>query len=539
MALLCLVAVLACARPAMTAPLTETIEGTPPAIAQTGAPPPNSAPVPLDEVTIMARRLEAVGAAIEPQIGASIYTVTGQAIETQPGGANNTVNQVLLQTPGVTQDAQSAGGIHVRNEMQPLEFRINGIALPAGLSLFGQGLSPRFANSFKLITGALPAEYGLSTSGIVDIQTKNGLFDPGGSVALYGGSNETLHPSAEYGGSLGGYNYYVAGDLVGTNRGIDAVTANSTQIHDHSSQRHAFAYLDKIIDGENRVTAIVGLFDDRFEIPNNPSTPAFPGIAFLNGAPVSAFNPALLDARQTETSRLAVLSYLYSGPAVDYRVSAFTKYSTLDFRHDPSLADIAFNAVAQNASLKSFADGVQVDASGKIAAGHTLRSGLLFVGERFTSETVSSLLVQDGTGGAGGPTFGSAPGTSIPSRIFGRIGKTGRIYSGWLQDEWKLMPNLTVNYGGRFDVVDQFVTGNQISPRLNLVWEATPTTVLHAGYANLFTPPPFQLAPPGNLIQFNNFNGTGLTTSAATPSALNDPLKIERANLFDLSLIPI
>ncbi len=36
------------------------------------------------------------------------------------------------------------------------------------------------------------------------------------------------------------------------------------------------------------------------------------------------------------------------------------------------------------------------------------------------------------------------------------------------------------------------------------------------------------------MVQLNNFNGTGLTTSGATPSTLNDPLKIERANLFDV-----
>ena len=59
----------------------------------------------------MAKRLEAARAAIEPQIGASTHTVNSQAIETQSGGANNPLNQVLLQAPGVSQDAESAGGI--------------------------------------------------------------------------------------------------------------------------------------------------------------------------------------------------------------------------------------------------------------------------------------------------------------------------------------------------------------------------------------------------------------------------------------------
>ncbi len=282
------------------------------------------------------------------------------------------------------------------------------------------------------------------------------------------------------------------------------------------------------------MTAIAGLFNGRFEIPNNPATPTFSGITFLDGVPVSTFNPAQLDERQNETSQFGVLSYLHSGADVDFRISAFTKYSTLHFRRDPSVADIAFNGISQNALLKSFANGIQVDASGKIGADHTLRSGLLATGERFTSQTVSSVLVQDGTDDFGNPTFGSTPATSIPSEVFASIARTGWTYSGWLQDEWKVTPELTVNYGGRFDVVSQFVVGSQVSPRLNAVWQATPTTVLHAGYANLFTPPPFQIGPPENLVQLNNFNGTGLTTSGATPSTVNDPLKIERANLFDV-----
>ena len=75
-----------------------------------------------------------------------------------------------------------------------------------------------------MTTGALPAEYGLSTTGVIDIQTKSGLFALGGFGSMYGGGYSTLQPSGEYGGSFDGYNYYVSGDFLSTNHGSDRAT---------------------------------------------------------------------------------------------------------------------------------------------------------------------------------------------------------------------------------------------------------------------------------------------------------------------------
>ena len=110
--------------------------------------------------------------------------------------------------PGVAQD--SFGQLHIRGEHNALQYRLNGIILPEGISVFGQTLDPRLAESVKLIDGALPAEYGLDTGGIVDIQTKSGVFDTGGHVSMYGGSHNTLQPSFDYGGSSGHFNYFVS-----------------------------------------------------------------------------------------------------------------------------------------------------------------------------------------------------------------------------------------------------------------------------------------------------------------------------------------
>src|SRR5215471_11588288 len=109
----------------------------------------------LDPMVVTAPRLEDARVLTTPRaIGMPTYEITDKAIQIQPGGANNALTQVLRQAPGVTQDASSVGGIHVRNQMGNLQYRINGVALPEGTTLFGQsgGLSPRLAESVSPLT---------------------------------------------------------------------------------------------------------------------------------------------------------------------------------------------------------------------------------------------------------------------------------------------------------------------------------------------------------------------------------------------------
>src|ERR1700691_2700399 len=144
----------------------------------------------IETVVVTATKLHQARAGIQTQVGASIYTVTAKELEQTPGGDNSLLNQVILQMPTVAQD--SYGQFHIRGEHNALQYRLDGITLPEGISVFGQTLDPRLAESVELITGALPAEYGLATGGIVDIKPKTGLFDTGGDVSMYGGSHNEL-----------------------------------------------------------------------------------------------------------------------------------------------------------------------------------------------------------------------------------------------------------------------------------------------------------------------------------------------------------
>ena len=191
-------------------------------------------------------KLDEARQSIVAPVGANSYQVNHQAIEAMPQGNNAQLDKVLLQMPGVTQDSAASGELHVRNEHANLAYRINGIMLPDGVGAFGQILDTGIVGSLALLTGALPAQYGLRTAGVLDIQTKTDAFNNSGSVSVYGGSHGTITPSFEYGGTAGQTQYFVSGRFLQNNLGIENPTPSNDAIHDRTSQEKGFLYLSTV-----------------------------------------------------------------------------------------------------------------------------------------------------------------------------------------------------------------------------------------------------------------------------------------------------
>ncbi|MFT9445335.1 MAG: TonB-dependent receptor, partial [Gluconobacter japonicus] len=97
-----------------------------------------------DDIVVNAH-LERARDALQSSTGATTYRFSRQDIETNPGGDNAPLTSVLLQAPGVAQD--SYGQIHIRGDHNEVQFRLDGVALPEGMSVFGQALMTRFAHS--------------------------------------------------------------------------------------------------------------------------------------------------------------------------------------------------------------------------------------------------------------------------------------------------------------------------------------------------------------------------------------------------------
>jgi outer membrane cobalamin receptor len=473
-----------------------------------------------DAIVVIAQHLNDARNGIQTQTGASTYVIDEAAIAAAPGGDNSLLNQVVMQAPDVAQD--SFGQYHVRGEHNGLQYRLNGIVLPEGISVFGQSLDPKLISSLTLITGALPSEYGLRTAGIIDLKTKSGVIDPGGSISLYGGSHGTVQPSFNYGGSSGGLNYFVSGDFLRNDLGIESPDGASHTLHDHTTQYHGFAYLEDILNDENRLSAVLSTSTGKFQIPNRPGVQ--PGIVNADGTPLivdgqSTFASEALDENQRELNHFAILSWQHSHGAMDVQTSVTARYSSLTFSPDP-LGDVLFDGIAQNAYKQNVAYALQSDGAYKLDDLHTLRAGLFAQSDRSKSFTNSAVIALD----SGGNQIGDAPVSIVDDGA-----KTEWIESLYLQDEWKIVPAVTVNYGLRFDRFTAFTSARQLSPRLNAVWQALDDTIVHAGYSRYLSPPPFELVGNETVAKFANTTAAAAVAQADTPQA-------EQANYYDLGV---
>jgi len=479
-----------------------------------------NSPAALDEVVVIAQRLNEARNGIQTQTGASIYTINEAAIGAQPGGDNQLLNQVIMQAPEVAQD--SFGQFHVRGEHNGLQYRLNGIILPEGISVFGQSLDPRLISSLTLVTGALPAEYGLRTAGIIDLKTKSGVIDPGGSISIYGGSHGTVEPSFNYGGSAGRLNYFVSGDFLRNDLGIESPDGRSSPDHDHTTQHHEFAYLEYILDESNRLSAVLSSSTGKFQIPNRAGQ--VPGITNADGSPLTVngqttYPSDALNENQRELNHFAILSWQHSQGAFDVQTSVTARYSSLNFVPDP-LGDVLFDGIAQNAYKQNVAYALQSDAAYKLNDEHTVRGGVFLQSDHSKSLTSSAVIGLDNAGNQI---------SDIPVNIVDNGAKTEWIESLYLQDEWKLIPAVTVNYGLRFDKFTAFASGHQVSPRVNVVWQALPDTTVHAGYSRYLSPPPFELVGTETVSKFVNTTAGAEVLQAATPLA-------EQANYYDIGV---
>src|SRR5437667_4361262 len=364
-----------------------------------------------ERVIVEAQELDVSREQIVPSLGATRYTVGPDRLDSQAQGENASFNQTILRFPGVAQD--SFGQLHVRGEHANLQYRIDDVLLPESIPGFGQEIESRFADNISLITGALPAQFGFRTTGVVDVHTKNGAVYQQGELSLHVGSFDTLNPSFQDGGVLGKLNYYLSTNYLHNGIGVENPTRSSDPIHDDTDQYKLFSYLSYIFDDTSRLVLLISGNHSDFQIPNNPGqVPAFTDMGR------STFDSAKLDENQTEQSSYAILTYQKKVDDFNFQASIFDRYSSILFRPD-EIGDLIFNGVASRVDRDILSNGVEFDASYKLNDQHIIRGGLLFTEQHAAVGTVTLVFPVDANGNQT---------SDVPIRIVDNNGKYAYFY---------------------------------------------------------------------------------------------------------------
>lgn len=451
--------------------------------------------------------------------GTSTYRFDSAAISDLPAGENSSLRQVLIQAPGVSPDAygQGQGQIHVHGENGGgIQYRINGVYIPDAVNNFGEVISPRFLQSVDLLTGFMPAQYGYRNEAVLDLRTRSGCEDPGGSLNLYGGQRGTLEPSFDYGGCYDKLSYYFSGLYLGDDLGVQPATSTPTPLHDNTNQGQFFGYLSYPVGSSARLSLVVGGADNYFQIPPNPHVSPLFTLAAVPSYPANAVAES-----QFEQSYYGVLSLDGKlGPAFLYQVSYFSRYYQLNFFPDP-VGDLIYNGTAASLLDSGYLNGLQTDTTYQLTPHHTIQTGFYLSGETIELDDHAQVFPADSAGNQTG---------TVPIAVVDNHHTLAMLYGLYLQDQWRPTARLTLTLGARLDLMDALVTQWQFSPRLGALYELDPQTQLHAGYARYFQVPPFDAVQLQTLSKFAGTTGEPAVTQG------NQKIPAETDDFFDVGL---
>ncbi|HEX3203369.1 MAG TPA: TonB-dependent receptor [Nitrospiraceae bacterium] len=454
------------------------------------------------------------------------YSINRKEIETLPRGNNVELEDVLVTIPSVTYGALKQ--VHIRQDHANLQLRIDGVPIPDTVSsAFTDVMTPRAWERADIILGGMEAQYGNRTAAVVDITGKSGTKPAYGSVQMFGGSNETLNPSFEYGGTVGEkFRYYALNSYVSNNRGIEPPTLGTSVFHDRSERNQTYLRGDYQLDNRNNFTWLFLNSVAKYQIPTRPGLPVNSDILALLQAQNPAFNPVAsqaIDEFQKENNQYAHMVWRRDINASNFfSVAGYFRHTRAIFKTDPFNALSYTTAVDEPFSVadqdrNGYSGGLRLDYTYTPSAAHIIKTG--FQLDRTQAVNKTGLFAFQRDPGTGDP-IGSVTRLNADNRLIGYREEF------WIQDQWTVDEHWTFNLGVRGDMVQYQYNEGQVSPRIGATYRANPSNVFHAFYGRMFTPPNLEA------ISFAKLNTIG--TTAEPENLTNNKTRAERSHYFEL-----
>lgn len=462
---------------------------------------------------------------IQYKASSETYSVSRKDIEILPRGNNVELHDVLQTIPSAVYG--SLKQLHIRQDHANLQFRIDGVPIPDTVSsTFSDVITPRAWERADIILGGMEAQYGNRTAAILDITSKSGTTPGFGSFQIFGGQNETVNPSFEYGGTVGEkFRYYVLNSHIATNRGIEPPTLGKTSLHNQSERNQTYLRGDYQHDNRNNFTWLFLNSVAKYQIPTNRGLEANATILGLIQAQDPTFNPVAseaIDEFQKENNQYGHMVWRHDVNANNFfSLAGYVRHTRATFKTD------RFNALAYTSDETepfSVGDQDRMAVSGGIRLDHTYvpsRQHLVKLGFQVdrTQAVNKTRLYTFADDGAGNPT-GNVLELPSDNRLIGWRQEF------WLQDQWSPNDRWTFNIGIRGDAIQFQSSEGQVSPRVGLTYKANQANVFHAFYGRLFTPPNLEA------ISFAKLNTAG--TKAAPENPTNNTVRAERSHYFQV-----
>jgi hypothetical protein len=462
---------------------------------------------------------------IQHGLSSETYSVSRKDIEELPRGNNIDLHDVLLTLPSAVDGALKQ--VHIRQDHANFQFRIDGVPIPDSVSsVFTDVISPRTWERADIILGGPEAQFGNKTAAVIDVTTKSGTQPDFGSVQFFGGSNETLNPSLEYGSTIGSaFRVYFMNSFISTKRGLDPPNLGKTVFHDQSNQNQTMLRGDWQADNQNSVTWLFLNSIAKFQIPTRPDLAANPTIVGLIQGDNPGFEPVNsqdVNEFQKENNQYSHLVWRHDWNRDRFfSLAGFFQHSRATFTTDPLNVlsytedpDEPFSASDQD--RWAYSGGIRFDYSHRLNSDHLVKTGFQIQRTQAVNKTRLSVFLRDASG--------NPIGVVIPRNADNRT--IGWREEFWIQDQWTPWDQWTFNLGVRFDQIQALTHDGQVSPRLGATYAMTPNHVFHIFYGRLFTPPNLESVP------FLQLDTVG--TTAEPENLTSRTVEPERAHYFEV-----
>ena len=484
---------------------------------------------------------------IKPNSSGETYSVSRKDIEALPRGNNLDLHDVLLTIPGAAYG--SLKQVHIRQDHANLQFRIDGVPIPDTVtSQFSDLLSPRAWERADILLGGMEAQYGNRTAAVIDITSKSGTKPGFGSLGVFGGSNETVLPSFEYGGTAGDrFRFYVMNNYRTTNRAIDPPTLGQSIFHGRGESNQTFLRGDYQVNNRNNVTWLLLNSVADSQIPTQPGqTPNEEIVDLIQDHTDANFTPSpskQINENQVENNQYSHLVWRHDMDAKQFvSVAGYFRHSRATFTTDPYnvlayTSDDAEPFSASDQDRWAYAGGIRLDYTHAFNSRHLIKAGFqvdrtttrnktrLFAFNRAEDEDGHDDMDEDddmdgGDHGHGGEPVGGVINRNANRRI------TGYREEFWIQDQYTPNDQWTINLGLRLDNIHGYVEAFQVSPRIGVTYAPNKRHAFRAFYGRLFTPPNLEALP------FQALNLDGTTAAAEDPT--NIRTKPERSHYVEI-----